>query len=162
MGLRASKQSKATKEINSSVKQASINSKKWQLGQIKQHVLQYQDNQSQVIVHSSNGASHGMLDVSRPEASLFLIDTAIQQLDRNGKTLIKADLIAIIVSLRPEYVNMIEELQTKFTVEDLNSLIRTIIYDPAFLNSRLAVNQKHQKQQNPPLQNKTDKVDLIM
>ena len=66
------------------------------------------------------------------------MDTAIKQLDRDGKTLIKADLIAIIIGLKPEYMNMINELQTKFTVEDLNALIRTIIYDPQFI----------QKQQN--------------
>ena len=66
-----------------------------------------------------------------------LIDIAKHQLDRKGKNLVKADLIAIILYIRPEFSNRIEELQSSFTVEDLNLLIRSIIYDPNTFEQKL-------------------------
>jgi len=134
MGLRASKQDKQTKANNDEVKERSIASNKAKLLALKSRLLGSQ------TLEDKSSASTTSLVVTKPEASLFIVNTAIQQLDRKGKHLIKADLVALIISLRPEYVNMIEELQTSFTVEDLNSLIRSIIYDPDYLANKAAQN----------------------
>ena len=64
-----------------------------------------------------------------------LIDISMCQLDRKGKNLIKDDLIAIIISLNPKSALEIIELQQS-SVPDLCTLIRSIIYDPIYLEKR--------------------------
>jgi hypothetical protein len=64
-----------------------------------------------------------------------LIDISLCQLDRKGKNLIKDDLIAIIISLNPKSALEIIELQQS-SVPDLCTLIRSIIYDPIYLEKR--------------------------
>ena len=61
-------------------------------------------------------------------SAILLSNTADNQLNRGGKPLTKADLIAIIVRIDQNKISEIESLNN-FTVSDLNALIRTIIYD---------------------------------
>jgi len=63
-------------------------------------------------------------------AMIKVTETAKNQLDRGGGVLTKSDLIAIIVALQPEARNDISRLES-VTVSDLNSMIRSIIYDPS-------------------------------
>ena len=72
-------------------------------------------------------------------AMIKVTETAKNQLDRGGGVLTKPDLIAIIVALQPTTGNDIARLES-FTVSDLNSMIRSIIYDPSRVmpNSQLA------------------------
>jgi hypothetical protein len=146
MGLRASKQSKDTKQHNEQIKQASIQSKKDKLFALQSQLcgntltLNDRTQSNQLILHNP--------------ALLFQIDIALTQLDRNGKNLIKADLVALVIALKPSYINMIEELQKRFTVEDLNSLLRSIIYDPDFIFRKELIPAQG-KQEN-------DNIDYIM
>ncbi len=135
MGTRASKQDKTIKQQNEQIKQIAVNTKKQELIQIRNNIITFTETKQNLLMNLQNTHPERSVVTQEP-TELFLINTAIQQIDRNNKTLIKADLIAIILSLKPDYINMINELQTKFTVEDLNSLIRNIIYDPKHIQSR--------------------------
>ncbi len=146
MGLRASKQDKATKQLNDSIKQVEIASKKSKLTKLKQQLLTWIEKKNQnngLLKDDSNQLVNisNISNISHPEASLFIIETAMKQLDRSGKTLIKADLIATIIALRPSYISILDELQKRMTVEDLNCLIRTIIYDPDTIISQNSPNE---------------------
>ena len=55
-----------------------------------------------------------------------------QQLDREGKQLIKADLVAILFALRQEFRAMHATID-KYTVTDLNALIRVTVFDTDYL-----------------------------
>jgi len=52
-----------------------------------------------------------------------------KQIQRKDKTLIKADLVAILVHLRPELLQSIEGLE-RYTVSQLNAMVRATVYDP--------------------------------
>lgn len=59
-------------------------------------------------------------------------ETAKKQLDRNGDALTKADLVAIVIALQPDSKSKLRELE-QLRVSDLNTMIRSIIYDPSRL-----------------------------
>ena len=61
--------------------------------------------------------------------SVFSIsDGAKSQLERGGTQFTKPDLIAIIIALDAGKMSLMEDLQ-KLRISDLNSIIRSIIYD---------------------------------
>ena len=60
--------------------------------------------------------------------ALSVCETAKTQIQREGGSLTKADLIAIVIALNGR--NTIEYLQT-CTIQELNTIIRGIIYDPS-------------------------------
>ena len=80
-------------------------------------------------INEINSPSRIAVQVVTGVGFLGLLEIAINQVDREGQPLIKADLISIIIYLKPEYSLRIYELQTQFTVTDLNCLIRTILYE---------------------------------
>jgi hypothetical protein len=45
-----------------------------------------------------------------------------------SKTLIKADIVAILIHLKPELLERVQDLD-KYTVAQLNAMVRSIIYD---------------------------------
>ena len=61
--------------------------------------------------------------------AIVFTENSKNQLNRNENTLTKADLIAIVIALVPKYSSTIDMLESH-TIKDLNTLIRTIIYDP--------------------------------
>ena len=63
--------------------------------------------------------------------AIAITETAKHQLDRNGNNLTKADLIAIVTALQAGNNTDIEYLEKNTTIKDLNTMIRTIVYDPA-------------------------------
>jgi hypothetical protein len=68
-------------------------------------------------------------------------ETAKTQLDRSGDSLIKADLIAIVIALQPDMKYKVDKLND-MRLSDLNVLIRSIIYDPSRI---LALSEKSEK-----------------
>ena len=63
---------------------------------------------------------------------LTITHTVNQQLSRNGKPLTKADLIAIVIKFQMLNGQPCDLQQmNSYTVEQLNDLIRCIIYDPS-------------------------------
>jgi len=70
-------------------------------------------------------------DINEPEMikSVFsLSDGAMSQLERGGASFTKPDLIAIIVALDAGKISLMNDLQ-KLRISDLNSIIRSIIFD---------------------------------
>ena len=57
-------------------------------------------------------------------------ETAKNQLNRGGGALTKTDLVAVIVALDPTLRKDLSQLH-QLTLSDLNSMIRSIIYDPS-------------------------------
>lgn len=64
--------------------------------------------------------------VAAAHSSFF--ETMRTQLSRKDKALIKADIVAILVHLKPELVARVNDLDV-YTVPQLNAMVRTIIYD---------------------------------
>jgi len=127
MGNKASRQTIEQKLIKEKIKDNVLNEKMEQLEKLKDSILLKKSTE----VKNNNQ----IVDISYPiqkiqKSILYLVDVAKQQLSRKGKHLIKVDLIAIILTIRPEYIDRIDELQSTFTVDDLNLLIRSIVYDP--------------------------------
>jgi len=60
--------------------------------------------------------------------TILFTETAKEQLKKGGSTLTKTDLIAIIIMIDLNKMNNLEYLKT-LTVNDLNTIIRSIIYD---------------------------------
>jgi len=81
-----------------------------------------------------------------------ITEKAKHQLDRVGSVLTKSDLVAIIIALNPELKTNISQLES-LTVSDLNSMIRTIIYDPSRVVKNTKEDVKEMKEMEK-LQNK--------
>jgi hypothetical protein len=60
--------------------------------------------------------------------TILFTETAKEQLKKGGSALTKTDLIAIIIMIDLNKMNNLEYLKT-LTVNDLNTIIRSIIYD---------------------------------
>jgi hypothetical protein len=76
--------------------------------------------------------SSALIQTKDMVAMIKVTETAKHQLDRGGGVLTKTDLIAVIVALKPTMRNDIALLNS-ITVSDLNSMIRSIIYDPRYV-----------------------------
>ena len=59
-----------------------------------------------------------------------IAETAKHQLERNDRPLVKTDLVAILIRLRPENAVRMKEIYSNYTIGELNSAIRMIIYTP--------------------------------
>jgi len=57
------------------------------------------------------------------------MQVAEEQIKRKGRNLTKTDLITIIIALEPHRANKMYQLNS-LKIEDLNFIIRTIIYNP--------------------------------
>ena len=60
--------------------------------------------------------------------TILFTETAKEQLKKGGSSLTKTDIIAIIIMIDLNKMNNLEYLKT-LTVNDLNTIIRSIIYD---------------------------------
>ena len=60
--------------------------------------------------------------------TILFTETAKEQLKKGGSALTKTDLIAIIIMIDLNKMNNLEYLKT-LTVNDLNTIIRSIVYD---------------------------------
>ncbi len=153
MGIRSSKQSAVERNKKETIKKLVTHNIKSKLQNIRDNIEHFVENDKAMI----------NIDSRIVNSNIYVIDTAMKQLDRGGKNLIKADLVAIIITLKPNYITMIRELQEKMTVDDLNTLIRNIIYDPEFILTQLPAeidNKIYKSNINSELKNSN--VDLIM
>lgn len=121
MGQSDSKQNKLTKEQreDKNILQQSI---------IEQRKKDITSVQQDFLLRCS--VSTAIISVSEMNTVLQITETAKNQLDRGGNTLTKADLVAIVLALEPKYRKDLNKLK-RLTTNDLNRLIRTIIYDPS-------------------------------
>ena len=104
--------SKDEKERRKNVQNHIITQRKEEIKGIENHVL----------------SNAGVQDVKVLKEVIQATTYAQNQLDRGGKPFNKGDLVAIIIALDNKQVNNIDKLNT-YRIEDLNALIRVIIYD---------------------------------
>jgi hypothetical protein len=121
MGVRASKKTVEQKQQSQLKNDQLITSKKHKLLSLKSNI-------NNALVSTST-------NVSSYSGFSYLVNISLSQLDREGKNLIKADLIATIIALDPQKASNLFDLQN-MTIQDLNVLIRSIIYDPEFIMKR--------------------------
>jgi hypothetical protein len=120
-----------TKEQTNEVKQNRMNFISFRKNQLDVIGSQLQNDAVQKIKETTdtNDAIAVLNDINTKAAFL---QTTQKQLDREGAPLTKADLIAIIVALDPvTFSQNINQLNANNTVQDLNTMIRLIIYDPS-------------------------------
>lgn len=127
MGNRASTRSRAEKD------QMRVMSSQYIGNEIEQ--IDAFQNQMNALTLPSNaivsGGSSGnnTIALSGLKASTNkLLEIMKKQLKREDKTLVKADIIAIIISLKPELASQITQLDS-YTVKNLNAMLRSIVYD---------------------------------
>jgi len=119
-----------TKEQTNEVKQNRMNFISFRKKQLDDIGSQLENDAVQRIKETTdtNDAITVLNDINTKAAFL---QTTKKQLDREGAPLTKADLIAIIVALDPvTFAQNINQLNVN-TVQDLNTMIRLIIYDPS-------------------------------
>ncbi len=115
MGNNHGRISKDEKERRKNVSEKIIIQRKEQISNVQNEVLtSFQTNPS----CSSEEAKR----------TIMATECAKSQLDRGGKPLNKKDLITILIALDPKNIPNIDKLDS-MRMEDLNALIRCIIYD---------------------------------
>jgi hypothetical protein len=94
---------------------------------VQNHIIsQRKEEISAIENHVISNA--GVQDVKVLKEVIQATTYAQNQLERGGKAFNKGDLVAIIVALDNQQVNNIDKLNC-YRIEDLNALIRVIIYD---------------------------------
>ena len=137
MGNKASRQTVEQKQQKEVVKTTVLGERFSSLEELKRKLItsinniqiESQTKNNTALVSTDNKNNYKQLVLKTQRSIIHLIEIAKSQLNREGKSLIKADLIAIILTIRPEYIDRVQDLESTFTVEDLNLLIRSIIYD---------------------------------
>ncbi len=113
-------------------------------------------------------SNSGVQDVKVLKEVIQASTYAQNQLNRGGKPFNKGDLVAIIVALDNKQVNNIDKLNN-YRIEDLNALIRVLIYDSKnfmspqnnmIMNSNNVTNQNDVKDMTN--QNQVNIVNLAM
>ena len=92
--------------------------------------------------------------------TILFTETAKEQLKKGGSSLTKTDLIAIIIMIDLNKMNNLEYLKT-LTVNDLNSIIRSIVYDTnRYMNksSNLLITNNSNNDSSKPTQVKSNPV----
>ncbi len=111
----SSRVNKDEKDRRKNVQNHIISQRKEEISAIQNHVV-------------SNAVKEGMLDVKVIKEVIQATTHAQNQLERGGKPFNKGDLVAIIIALDNKQVNNIDKLNS-YRIEDLNALIRVIVYD---------------------------------
>jgi hypothetical protein len=92
--------------------------------------------------------------------TILFTETAKEQLKKGGSALTKTDIIAIIIMIDLNKMNNLEYLKT-LTVNDLNSIIRSIVYDTnRYMNksSNLLITNNSNNDSSKPTQVKSNPV----
>lgn len=93
---------------------------------VQNHIINQRKEEISAI--ENNVLSHGVQDIKVLKEVIQATTYAQNQLERGGKPFNKGDLVAIIVAIDNQQVNNIDKLNS-YRIEDLNALIRVIIYD---------------------------------
>jgi hypothetical protein len=123
MGLTESKPERMTaekREQRETAKATMVVQRKQEINYVQQEILN----------SMNSNKSTALIQTKDMVAMIKVTETAKNQLDRGGSALTKSDLIAIIVALQPSMRKDISRLES-VTISDLNSMIRSIIYDPS-------------------------------
>jgi len=121
---------------------------------MKSELIRYQEQQARNLIKTVKESDNEILATNVVMNSQFqssIINTAKEQIQRGGMPFTKADLIAIICFMRPEYVNNTQTISEK-TVSELNAFIRMIIYNPKTYENTFLELQSHVQTQHPQLQ----------
>lgn len=97
--------------------------------EVSKQTIAQQRKQEITVMQQSLTSERALVNPADLIKMVKVTETAKNQLDRVGSVLTKSDLIAIVIALEPSMRNKIGELES-MRVTDLNSLIRSIIYDP--------------------------------
>lgn len=99
--------------------------------QIKHNTLSHRKEEIEKLQRQVVNGSRGneMVPFKELTTLLQIGETAKNQLDRGGGALTKSDLVAILIALDPKFRKDIQALN-QLTNSDLNSMIRSRIYDP--------------------------------
>lgn len=108
--------------------------------------LEHYKMKSTAIVPSSSAAS--------------FLETMKKQLGRKDKTLIKADIVAILIHLKPELLERVQDLD-KYTVTQLNAMVRSTIYDVRRIDALLTENFLSHDSINAICHQKASKEELV-
>jgi len=90
---------------------------------------------------------------------ILLTESAKEQLKKGGSALTKTDLIAIIIKMDLNKMNHLEYLKT-LTVNDLITIIRSIIYDPN-KSSNLLINNSESSKPTAVKNTKSKKLEIM-
>lgn len=99
--------------------------------QLKKSTLEQRKNEIDKVQEQflKNQPNNSLVRAEQISTVVQLTETAKWQLDRGGNNLTKADLIAIILALEPQYRKDYRSIG-ELTTSDLNAMIRSLIYDP--------------------------------
>jgi hypothetical protein len=117
-GKRIPKEQRETRE---QLKRKTLNQRKAEIVQLQENMLSMKYDKA-------------LVSTEQLSTLINATETAKCQLDRGGTALTKADLIAIILALEPQYQKDFKQLG-ELTISDLNTMIRSIIYNPSRLST---------------------------
>lgn len=137
MGLNESKPEKLSKEERQSREVAKANmvqQRKQDINQIQQQAISSISRISNNSILGGGSGNNSIVESKQPDVKdiytfLHVTEKAKTQLEREGASLVKADLIAILVALEPTLKSSMGKMD-EMRVTDLNAMIRSIIYDP--------------------------------
>jgi hypothetical protein len=109
-------------------------------GYIKKEIEAIDEFKNILAFSNINSTNKNKLDILR-HSTTRLLDIMKKQLERDDKALVKADIIAIIISLKPDLALDINNLDN-FTVKQLNTMLRTILYDINRIKKEFNINIK--------------------
>lgn len=104
-----------------------------QIKEMSENYKKIQNDHSEIVKY--NGDVDNLLNGMLPNT----IQVAEEQIKRKGRNLTKTDLITIIIALEPQRANKIYELNS-LKIDDLNFIIRTVIYNPERYNPNVSNN----------------------
>lgn len=135
--VNAKRSTKEEKEKKKENRMFGLTTRKQQIENIE---TQFYKNTIASIKNGTNDDDN-ILVMKNFTTQMTVLEKSKEQLNRGGAPFTKADLIAIICYIEPQYLTNLEEIK-KHTVEDLNAIIRLVIYDPSHYNkSPVQMNQ---------------------
>jgi hypothetical protein len=123
--IKSKRVTKETRNIRKENQENEINNLKNQLKQFEKN----QYNDAIKTIKNSDNEEDNMFIMQNMQAKASILKTAEEQINRGGEPFTKADLIAMICYMRPEYLQDTTTI-SKNTVSELNAFIRIIIYNP--------------------------------
>ena len=107
---------------------------------IKKEIEAIDEFKNEIAFTNINTTNKNKLAIVR-HSTKILLDIMKKQLQRDDKALVKSDIIAIIISLKPDLALEVDNLDN-FTVKQLNTMLRTILYDINRIKKEFNINIK--------------------
>jgi hypothetical protein len=134
--ITAKRTSKKERESKKENRNKALNKRKNEIEEIEKSFY------NNTITKIKNGEynDENVLVIKEFTTKISLLSKSKEQLSRGGGPLTKADLIAIICFIEPNYLYEIDEIK-EYTIEDLNAIIRIVIYNPSRMINNTENNQ---------------------